>query len=371
MINSASLPGIVADFGGRERDGRIRRDTISIAFVHEALLRVRERGFDPSRLLSEVGIPSRLLDKTNARVPSVRYAALWRRLAEEFDDEFFGMDSRAMKRGSFAMLCHAVINGATLEQALERALQFLRLLLDDIEGVLVREEGYCRIAIVDIPQQGRSPPAQRAFAYGTFFLILYGLACWLIGRRIPLVAVDFRCSEPSFSAEWHRLFCPRLAFDRPFTAICFKSAYLDLANIRNEHEMERFLRDTPANLLVKFRSGDGFVAHIRHLLHGIPAIAWPTFEALAADLDVSPSTLRRRLEEEGQSYRVILDDLRRDIAIALLAESDRTVQSIAVELGFAESSAFHRAFRKWTGSSPGEYRRLSSVPRAEGEKSTG
>ena len=320
---------------------------------------MRERGIDPARLLAEVGISAALLDMPQTRVPSVRYAALWRRIAEQLDDEFFGMDSRPMKRGSFAMLCHAVINSRTLEQALERALQFLRLVLDDIEGVLAREGRYCRIALVDVSRPGHPPAPQRAFAYGTFFLIIYGLACWLIGRRIPLVAVDFRCAEPSFSAEWHMLFSPRLAFDRPVTAICFKSAYLDLANIRSETEMEVFLREAPANLLVKFRSSDGFVTHIRHLLHGIPTNAWPTFDALAGDLDVSPSTLRRRLEEEGQSYRVILDDLRRDIAIGLLSETDRTIQSIALELGFAESSAFHRAFRKWTGSSPGEYRRLS------------
>ncbi len=335
------------------------RDTISVAFVHEALVCVRERGLNPSRLLAEVGIQPALLDMPQARLPSVRYAALWQRIAEQFDDEFFGMDRRPMKRGSFAMMCHAVINCATLEQALERALHFLRLVLDDIEGVLVREGRYCRVALVDVPHPGHPPSPQRAFAYGTFFLIVYGLACWLIGRRIPLVAVDFRCAEPVFSAEWHMLFSPRLAFDRPVTAICFRSAYLDLPNIRNEAELDGFLREAPANLLVKFRSNDGFVTHIRHLLHGIPTNAWPTFDALAAGLGVSPSTLRRRLEEEGQSYRVILDDLRRDIAIELLADTARNMQSIAHELGFAEPSAFHRAFRKWTGSSPGEYRRLS------------
>ena len=79
--------------------------------------------------------------------------------------------------------------------------------------------------------------------------------------------------------------------------------------------------------------------------------------SLFSTASASPATLRRRLSEEGESYQSILDELRRDLAIALLGETSLSVAAIAIELGFAESSAFHRAFKKWTGASPGEYRR--------------
>jgi AraC-like DNA-binding protein len=78
---------------------------------------------------------------------------------------------------------------------------------------------------------------------------------------------------------------------------------------------------------------------------------------LADDLQISSSTLRRRLEAEGQSYQSIKDQLRRDMAIDLLSFSQLSVMDIAGELGFAETSAFHRAFKKWTDANPGEYRR--------------
>ena len=83
----------------------------------------------------------------------------------------------------------------------------------------------------------------------------------------------------------------------------------------------------------------------------------PDFDTLAAELNMTAVTLRRRLREEGASYQEIKDQLRRDLAISYLSHSRRSVVDIALELGFSERSAFHRAFRKWTGASPGEFRR--------------
>ena len=83
----------------------------------------------------------------------------------------------------------------------------------------------------------------------------------------------------------------------------------------------------------------------------------PSLDEAADRLHMSPRTLHRRLEEEGTSFRAIKDGLRRDLAISQLSHSDKSVLDIALDLGFAEASAFHRAFKKWTGARPGEYRR--------------
>lgn len=74
---------------------------------------------------------------------------------------------------------------------------------------------------------------------------------------------------------------------------------------------------------------------------------------------MSPSTLQRRLAEEGKTFQGIKDALRRDIAIMKLNTSDVLLPDLANELGFGEDTAFQRAFRNWTGSSPGVYRRSS------------
>jgi AraC-like DNA-binding protein len=126
--------------------------------------------------------------------------------------------------------------------------------------------------------------------------------------------------------------------------------------------MKEFLRSAPANFLVKYKNSTSLSAQIRRGLRKLPPAAWPDFATLAKQLHLSQATLRRRLEDEGESYRNILDDLRRDLAIGLLSDNSNSLAEIAHTLGFSETSAFHRAFKKWTGARPGEYRNAADSP---------
>ena len=335
----------------------IEKGTISICFVDEALACIRQRGLDQNRLLTQAGISPELLGAAQARVSSKHYGQLWHVIAQTLDDEFFGMDSHRMKSGSFTLLCHAVIHSDTLERALNRALRFLRLILDDMSGELVRDGETVHLVLQDtVTGDAGSAAPKRAFAYGTFLLILHGLACWLVGRRIPLLKADFRCPEPTYSGEWRVLFSQDLNFDHHHSGVTFSAEYLALPNIQNERTMKAFLRSAPANFLVKYKNSASLSAQIRRRLREMPPTSWPDFSTLATQLHASSATLRRRLDDEGQSYRTITDDLRRDLAISLLSDTGHSISDIANELGFAETSAFHRAFKKWTGARPGEYR---------------
>lgn len=339
----------------------LEKGSISICFVHEALACIQRRGLDQSALLLQAGISPELLVSPHARVSSRQYGALWHLIAQTLDDEFFGMDSHRMKAGSFTLLCHAVIHSDTLERALRRAMRFLRLVLDDMAGELSREGDVAHIVLKDLSGNvmqcaNAQVTSKRAFAYGTYLIILHGLACWLVGRRIPLSTADFCCAEPVFSDEWRILFSQNLNFNQDHCRISFPASYLDMANIQNERTMKEFLRSAPANFLVKYKNSASLSAKIRRRLREWSPAAWPDFDTLAHQLNASPATLRRRLDDEGESYRSIRDELRRDLAISLLSDTQLSLSDIAGELGFAESSAFHRAFKKWTGIRPGEYR---------------
>jgi AraC-like DNA-binding protein len=294
-----------------------------------------------------------VLDSPQARVSVQQYGALWRLIALTLDDEFFGQDSRRMKSGSFAMLCHGVLACPTLARALDRALRYFALILDDLAGVLVKDGGTARIQLLDrtLGKQGRE------FAHETFLMLIHGLACWLVGRRIPIDVAEFAYSEPAHSAEYRLMYCADLRYDRPMTAIEFDASYLDLPVTQDERSVKEFLRRAPENVLVKYKNHSSLSARVRRRLRQGSLHEASNFETLAGELHMTPATARRRLYEEGTSYQAIKDELRRDQAIAYLTHSDRSVLEVALELGFSERSAFHRAFRKWTGVSPGQFRR--------------
>ena len=327
------------------------KGTISIDFVHEALVCLSQGAIEPAPLLLDSGITPELLDTPQSRVSAAQFAKLWHLITEALDDEFFGMDSHKMKAGSFTLLCHAIIHSNSLERALHRALRFLRVLLDDFSGELVIDGDNARIVVKD-----NTASPKRAFAYGTYLIMLHGLACWIIGRRIPLLQADFRCATPKFKAEWEVLFSRNLCFDQPHSGFTFPARYLAMKNVQTEQGMKAFLRSAPANFLVRYKNSAGLAAKIRRTLRSTLPVNWPDFASLAQQFHISEATLRRRLEDEGQSYRTILSDMRRDIAISLLTDTQQSVNDISTALGFSDPSAFHRAFKTWTGNPPGVYR---------------
>ena len=327
--------------------------TIAICFVAAALQSVRDRNLNADELLAQVGLAPSLLQVPQARVSAKHYGALWRTIALALDDEFFGQDSRRMKAGSFAMLCHSVLGCKTLGQALDRSLRFYALILDDISGTVMRGANEARIVL----HEHVAGASRRVFAHELLLMLLYGVSCWLVGRRIPILRTEFSYAEPAHSAEYRLMYCADLSFDRPNTAITFDASYLALPVVQNERTVKEFLRTAPESILLKYKNGSGLAAKVRRRLRQFLPGEVPDFEGLAEELNMTPATMRRRLHEEGESYQSIKDQLRRDLAIGYLSHSSRSVMDIALELGFSERSAFHRAFRKWTGASPGEFRR--------------
>ena len=327
--------------------------TIAICFVAAALQSVRGRGLNADQLLANVGLSSSLLQVPQARVSAKHYGALWRAIAAALDDEFFDQDSRRMKVGSFAMLCHAVLSCKSLGQALERSLRFYALILDDISGTAQRDAQEARIVLAD----RAAGASHRIFAHELLLMLLYGVSCWLVGRRIPILRTEFSYAEPAHSAEYRLMYCADLRFNRPNTLLAFAAGYLDLPVVQNERSAKEFLRSAPENILLKYKNGSSLTARVRRRLRQVLPGVVPDFEQLAEEMGMTPATLRRRLHDEGESYQSIKDQLRRDLAISYLSHSTRSVMDIALELGFSERSAFHRAFRKWTGASPGEFRR--------------
>lgn len=323
----------------------MERGMISAGFVGDALDCLKRQGLDCAGVLRHAGIAS-----PEEPVSNLQYGQLWLAIADLSHDEFFGLGARPMRPGSFRLLCHAILHAGTLERALRRALTFLNVVLDDPAGQLRKQEGQAEILLMD--HAGPRP----AFAYRTYWLLLLGVLCWLIGRRIPLRRVDFSCPAPENRQDYRQFFGAPVHFDQPCSRLTFSAVYLGLPTIRDEKALRQFLRAAPANILFRYRHDQGLSARIRNRLQGLAPEEWPDFDAVAAALTLSPATLRRRLRGEGQSYSAIRDEIRYGLAQRLLQQDTILVSDIATRLGYAEPSAFYRAFLKWSGMTPTAFR---------------
>ncbi|MCI0997982.1 AraC family transcriptional regulator ligand-binding domain-containing protein, partial [Pseudomonas corrugata] len=188
------------------------KDTISIQLVREALLQSCAPGPATDEVLSKVGIAPAWLENPQARVPAAAYARLWRLLARRLDDEFFGMDPRKLKFGSLAFLCQCAMAQPTLAAGLTAGLGFLSLMLEQLPAQWVRQQSLAEIVLLEDDQEPR-----RAFTYFTYWMIVHGVACWLAGRRIPILSVELRCPAPDFCDDYRVMFSQNLRFDRPRT----------------------------------------------------------------------------------------------------------------------------------------------------------
>jgi AraC-like DNA-binding protein len=335
------------------------RHTISVLQVHQILMGATRLGCDIEALLRRAAISPALLQAPAARVTEGQFAALMRSMRRVMRDEFWGLLTRPVAPGVFAQACRAMIHCATFEEALRTGLRQYRLHLHDFVPRLQQRDG--RATLLLLPRVPLT--ACRLYAESTFAFQAYGLANWLMARRIPLAEVQLAAPAPprhggvpARLTDTERVFNTAVRYGQPYTALHFDAAWLRLPVMQDAGSLQAFLADSPRNLLTRYRDDSCLVERIRRglrcRLHG----ELPSLEEMAQTLRLTPQTLRRRLRDEGRGYQSIKDGLRRDAAIALLEHTDLPLQQVALRVGFSEPSTFHRAFKKWTGVAPGEYR---------------
>ncbi len=333
------------------------RATVAMGFVHGMLAGIVRRGMDPTPLLAAAGINHA---EPATRIPVERYAALYNLINRQLDDEGFGLFSRPLPCGSFEFLCRGTLSAPTLAEALVRMRRYLHVVLPDLAISIQRQRGSAELRIVETCRLAESAddPA-RVFAFEWLLRLIHGFSCWLVGRGLALDAVHFPYSSPPHVDDYQLIYTEHYSFGGDVLIARFNATLLDLPVRRDEAALMAFLEGAPGKITTLYRRDREVVLRVRDLLRAaLPASL--SLEEVAARLYLSPRTVHRRLEEEGSSFRAIKDALRRDMALARLAKSHDSVARIAADLGYADTSAFYRAFVDWTGMAPAHYRKQLS-----------
>lgn len=327
--------------------------SVAINYIRTALASARAAGLDIDALLAAAGIPPSLVGEQRARVPHAQYLLLTRLAMQALNDEFLRQGGvRRTPIGTFPLMCRGVIHEPTLQRALVHALRFYDTLLPDVRLSLHRH-GKDAVIAVRLADEAADPDHVMV---EVLLVLAQRFASWLVDHRIALTQAQFRWQPPAHADEYRMLFhCP-LEFGATRNAIAFPARFLEWPVAQNPRTLRRFLRDAPGNLLVIPDNDNSMTAQVRACLGRDFSQELPDFEEVAQRLRITPQTLRRRLREEGASYQEIKDNIRRDAAIGYLSRPQLSIMEIAQLMGFSEPSTFHRAFKKWTGLTPGAYR---------------
>jgi AraC-like DNA-binding protein len=329
---------------------------IGIQAIRPLLDTLRIRGIDATALLGDVGLGDVEPTDPDARLPLVCLDRLWDRAAARVADPDLGLHvAESVDPSSFGLLSYLGTSSATWGEGLRRLLRYFRLLSDGSRYDLSVRDGVATLtASQDTPF---SAPVRQRVEFTISVLFCY--ARHLITGDWQVLDVFFEHAPPPDLAEHRRLYgrVPRFAtvhsgfsFDGELLVRPLVTCNPTLAELL-ERLAARQLADLPpvatiAGALRDLCLRDGF----EHEL---------TLETAAHRLHLSPRTLQRRLREEGTSHQEVIDDTRRQLASRMLVQSGLGIAEVAFALGFSEPSGLHRAFKRWTGMTPAEYRRAA------------
>ncbi len=309
-------------------------------------------GLDSARLFAEAGLDPAALDDPNARYPVAATTRLWQLAVQASGDDAFGLTvARHVSQTTFHALGYSLAASSTLKEAFDRLLRYFRIVTDAAElSFEETAEDYQLRLQVDPARAVIAPQAMDAFAY-----LMLRLCRGLYRRDFSPLRVSLMRAPPHHLAAFERAFRAPLQFEAAENRLCFAREPLEARLEGANPELARHNDEIVLRYLAR-HDRDNLVARVRGLLAEWLPSGVPGEEAIAAALHLSSRSLQRKLAEEGSSYSQLLTDTRQELARSYLADPRSSVSEIAYLLGFADTSSFTRAFKRWEGASPSAYR---------------
>jgi AraC-like DNA-binding protein len=332
-------------------------------YARAMLASAEARGCDLAELCRSAGIDPAAIAPTATSIGPDVFTRLMRTIKVAVDDDFCGFTRTRCKPGSFVMVCESMVREATLGEALERAFRIYSFLTEDLTFALEVEGEHATVVLTLA-----NPELDRFHYLHEWWLLLWPhISSWLVGEEIPVLGVDLPY-EPSASVdEYTEAFWGPCHFSQQAARVRFPARFLQRRIVRRPSELEESFMTHQVDLvavpgvhrswrtLIKTKMKECLLKTERLL----------SIEDLAQEFAMSSKTLRRRLDDEGISFRQIKDEIRREVVLKWLSEPDIPIGEVSLRAGFAERNGLVRAVRSWTGISPKEYRGRISVAWAE------
>ncbi len=328
-------------------------------FLVRAVLEAAERSAGAGAdLRARIPLDWHRLEDPEARIDFEQFERVLSAAVTASGDDALGLHvAEHMPESAVDLLGHLAAHAPTMRDAIVIASQFVGLAID---GVLlaVRDEEDAFVVRYSFPRG--APLSDRVLAE-LFVGGVVRLARSFTGpSALPRLAC-FEHERPSHHREYTRIFGGHQRFSQSATSIVFDREIADRPQMHQHPELYDLLRAEAQRRLDRRAVDVRPATRLRQYLMAVPPSRIPEISAAARDLGMSERSLRRRLTADGTSYRDVVRSALEASAGRMLRDSTRTIKETALALGFADPAAFHRAFKRWTGMTPGEYRRARGV----------
>jgi AraC-like DNA-binding protein len=338
-------------------DDGVRQATVAASLVIDVVGYLAQHGCDTTALCAAAAVDPAVLHQPNARLDGAIMERLWAAGADLTGDPDLGLHTaETYNPGALDIVGYVVLSCRTAADALDRLARYAALLNDGLRVSLSRvgDRTVCRCDAGDQPDNyvTRAPrQVMEAMAAGIVCTVRR-----LTPDRVAALAVTFQHAAPKDVREHHRLFGPDVTFGAAANSVVYATADLDAPILSANPELLE-LFEPRAQGLIETLARHGRVS--RRVLDVLGAHVWgvvPEIGDVARDLAMSERSLQRQLRAEGTSFRALVDECRRELALRHLAVPGASATDVAFLLGFSEPGAFTRAFRRWTGQSPATFR---------------
>lgn len=327
----------------------------SVAFIRNVFFYAASRGVSVTTLCEHARIPQALLDQPDEMVSGHFISRAWDAAIAATGDEDLGLHlGESVHPAALGLLGFAMLSCDSLAAALDKMRRYWNL-LSDASSIVIEQEGPAvklELRVHDLP--GNALLEARHGAESSLSAIL-AICHFLTGQRPHPLRVCSAYPQPRNTAEYLRIFGRQVEFDAGENSIRIPSQTLDGRVLHSNAQLLAGFERQIANRLAPVAANTRDIVRqeaAKYLRGDTPELA-----VVARGLGKSERALQRDLQAAGTSFRQVIEELRRDLAMDYLTGSEHSIADISFLLGFSEASAFHRSFRRWTGVTPQAYRR--------------